>query len=231
MTCLQCGFLNQDGGWFCNNCGIPAPVPQKPKQGNTWKVVLVIFAVMFGLVFLSSLSRLVPDRPRQAAQSPSAPAVSPPAKPTAVVTAEPTEEESEWRYGESSDAMTSQTIKTASVVSANTVAFDFPYQGEQHATLILRKRRGVEDVMLSIEKGQLTCGGYGQRGVSVRFDQKPARRFSVTEPADHSSTDVFINNEKAFIAEAKKASAIRIEAIVYQNGAPVFHFPTAGLKW
>jgi hypothetical protein len=42
---------------------------------------------------------------------------------------------------------------------------------------------------------------------------------------------LFINNERLFIAEAKKASTIRIESVVYQNGTPVFEFDTAGLKW
>jgi len=127
--------------------------------------------------------------------------------------------------------MTGQKMRAASVTSSNSVNFDFPYAGEQRAKLIIRRMRGGEGVILSIEKGQLTCGGYYGRRVSVRFDEKPARRFTVTEPADHDSTMVFIRNEKSFIAEAKKAKIIRIEAIVYQNGSPVFEFNTAGLEW
>lgn len=135
-----------------------------------------------------------------------------------------------WQYSESEDRMTNQKTKTAFVISSNTVEFAFPYGGELHASLILRKKRGSDNVILKIEKGQLTCGDYSRRSVSVRFDEGPARRFSVSEAADHSSTTVFINNEKSFIAEAKKAKKIRIEAIVYQNGSPIFEFDTAGLN-
>jgi len=136
-----------------------------------------------------------------------------------------------WQYSETEDSMTSQKTKLAFVQSSNTVEFASPYSGEQHATLIIRKKRGSDNVMLKIEKGQLTCGDYFGRSVSVRFDEKPPRRFSVSDSADHDSRVVFIRSEKSFIAEAKKATRIRIEAIVYQNGSPVFEFDTAGLEW
>ena len=139
--------------------------------------------------------------------------------------------QSAWSYIESTDEMTGQKMRAASVTSSNTVNFSFPYAGAQHAKLTIRRMRGSEGVILSIEKGQLTCGGYYGRSVSVRFDEKPPRKFNVTEPADHDSKMVFIRNEKSFIAEAKKAKRILIEAIVYQNGSPVFEFNTAGLEW
>jgi hypothetical protein len=126
--------------------------------------------------------------------------------------------------------MSGRTTYIAAVSSANSVNFSFPYSGDQHATLLLRKLRGADNVILTIEKGQFLCG-YGGCDVSVRFDDKTARRFTASGPADHSTTKLFINNEKAFIAEARKAKKVRIQAVIYQNGSPVFEFDIAGLKW
>lgn len=138
--------------------------------------------------------------------------------------------ESQWQYSEGEDKMSNQATHYATVVSSNTVNFGFPYNGEQHAILMLRKRRGSNDVILAIEKGQFLCGITGC-SVSVRFDDKPVRQFSAAEASDHSTTKLFINNERLFIAEAKKAMTIRIQAVIYQNGSPVFEFDTSGLKW
>jgi hypothetical protein len=226
MKCNRCGHSNQDDARFCNNCGA-----DQQSKGGAWKVVL---ALVVGLCVLSGIV----NRFTSTDQTPSSgegkkyvPSSPPPPVPAPALAPAPAAPETAWQYGESEDAMTGQKTRTAVVTSSNTVEFAFPYAGEQHATLILRKKRGSDNIMLSIEKGQLTCGDYYGRSVSVRFDEKTPRRFSVLESADHDSTVVFIRNEKSFIAEAKKAKKIRIEAVVYQNGNPVFEFNTAGLEW
>lgn len=212
------------------------PVP--PKSGMTPGAKIALGVIIGSCVVMGgclACATLIWDNAKRNLNLNSNSAVSSTGSPDSAIPPRPTVGDapprSSWNYIESSDEMTDQKMKAASVISSNTVDFDFPYAGAQHAKLIIRRMRGRDGVILSIEKGQLTCGGYYGRSVSVRFDEKPPRRFSVTESADHDSTMVFIRNEKSFIAEAKKAKMIRIEAIVYQNGSPVFEFETAGLEW
>src|SRR5262249_56886455 len=69
---------------------------------------------------------------------------------------EPTAEN--WHYLDSEDSMTGKPGRTAGVISTNTVAFNFPYAGEQHATLFLRAHhRHSKYVMLTIANSQFLC--------------------------------------------------------------------------
>lgn len=231
MKCHHCGFANEVGSRFCTKCAAPIVPPQ---NGQTQKWLLGIFISICVLGGWAIIASIVGDANRFKSQAPTtaqleaafpdnrtSPAAAPPSAATA----------SAWQYSDYADAMSDQRTKAAYVESLNTINFAFPYSGEQHARLTLRKRRGSDNVILKIEKGQLTCGDYYGRSVSVRFDDKPPRRFSVSESADHDSTVVFIRGEKSFIAELKKSKLVFIEAIVYQNGSPIFLFDTAGLKW
>jgi len=122
-------------------------------------------------------------------------------------------------------------IKTATVVSSNEVYFDFPYQGAQRATLTLRKHpKHGKDVILSIEKGQFNVGVDGCN-VAVRFDSGKPRNYSAVGPADYGTTTLFLHGYDRFVAAAKKAKTVSIEAVFYQEGDRVFTFEIAGLKW
>lgn len=234
MKCFKCGSDNEIGSVFCDHCAAPLVQAAKPTKG--WYGLTTgqkAFFITLGVLLLWGLT--LQARKQQTARPPSSVKSVPTSKlasPPAPARPDPPKPPSSaWHYSYNQDVMAGQSIKTASLSSSNTVDFAFPYNGEQHATLILRKRRNSNDIILTIEKGQLICGNYFGRSVSVRFDDKPMRRFKVSEPADHDSTIVFIRNEQTFIAEAKKAKKILIEAIVYQNGSPVFEFNSAGLEW
>lgn len=238
--CQHCGGTYQDDAPFCDGCGgalssSPQPGPQQNKLSNVakWAIGIVISVLVISVLEAilekpSSQKLETAPQPRAASVAPATPMTST-AQPSPV--AKPVEAASHWLYSESADEMSGQSLRYAEVISSNTVSFGFPYAGEQHGTLLLRKRRGSDNVILQIEKGQFLCTSYGGCNVSVRFDDKPARRFSAVGPADNSSTSLFIRNERSFIAETKKAKTVRIEAVVYQNGDPVFVFDTAGLKW
>jgi hypothetical protein len=102
---------------------------------------------------------------------------------------------------------------------------------QKKETLSLRTHpRYGNDVILNIERGQFLCG-YSGCSVSVRFDDKPPRRFSASEVADHSTTTLFIGNFNSFLSETKKAKTIHIEALFFSQGSRVFEFDVAGLKW
>lgn len=134
---------------------------------------------------------------------------------------------SKWDYQSFENEM-GGTTTMAAIESDNTVSFDFPYRGVQHGRLALRRSsKGALDVMLSIEKGQFTCGFRSCR-VEVRFDDKPAKKYRAVEPSDYSATMLFIRNERGFLKELKKAETVRIAATFYQEGQRVFEFDVDG---
>jgi hypothetical protein len=136
-----------------------------------------------------------------------------------------------WEYEERSEKMGRGTVKLATVRSLNEVEFDFPYRGLQRATLQLRLHpRYGKDVTIAIEKGQFLCG-FRNCQLSVRFDDGKAQNFSAVEPADHSTSMLFIRGYDRFLASARKAKKVYIEALFYQQGTRVFEFDISGLKW
>ena len=74
-----------------------------------------------------------------------------------------------WNYSESTDEMGRGEVQIAFVRSSNTISLDSPYQGDQHATLSLRKHpKYGNDVYISIDKGQLLDSDYNEK-TEVRF--------------------------------------------------------------
>jgi hypothetical protein len=136
-----------------------------------------------------------------------------------------------WEYEEHAEKMGRGTVKFATVRSLNEVEFDFPYRAPQRATLELRTHpKYGKDVILSIEKGQFLCGIQSCK-VSVRFDNGKVQNYSANEPADHRSTILFLRGYDRFLASARQAKKVYIEAMFYQEGTRVFEFDISGLKW
>jgi len=136
-----------------------------------------------------------------------------------------------WNYQDYDDTLTGKKILTAWVKSQNTISLDFPYQGAQRAQLQLRKhpKYGM-DVFLQIERGQFVCG-IDDCTVSVRFDDGGVQQFAVTEPSDHSTETLFIQNYSRFVSQVRKAKKIVISATMYQEGERAFEFDVSGLDW
>jgi hypothetical protein len=136
-----------------------------------------------------------------------------------------------WRYDEFSEKMGRGTVKIAIVRSLNEVQFGFPYSGAQRGMLQLRIHpKYGKDVMLSVERGQFLCGIYDCQ-IAVRFDNGKAQNFTAVPPSDHSTTMLFIKGYDRFLASARKAKKVYIEAEFYQQGTRVFEFEISGLKW
>ena len=137
----------------------------------------------------------------------------------------------QWMYMSPTDDMTSKTTLGASVYSTNTHEFDFPYKGPQHATLALRKHpRYGNDVIFSIERGQLQCGSYSGCDVMVRFDDAEPRRYSATGPDDHSTETLFIQGYADFVHRMQSAEVVRIQANTFRQGAPSWEFDVSGFN-
>lgn len=136
-----------------------------------------------------------------------------------------------WKYDEYPEKMGRGTVKLATVRSLNEVEFNFPYRGPQRATLQLRIHpRYGKDLTIEVERGQFLCG-FRNCQVSVRFDNGTAQNFSAVEPADHSTTMLFIRGYDRFLASARKAKKVYIEALFFRQGTRVFEFDISGLKW
>jgi len=137
-----------------------------------------------------------------------------------------------WNYKKSKDKMGRGIIKNAIVHSMNKLNFGFPYQGLQRASLQLRKHPQYgKDVILNIQKGQFLCRSYNGCKVSVRFDNRKPIAYRATEPSDHSSTTIFINDYNSFLKRAKKSQKIYIEAEFFQEGTRIMEFNSEGLKF
>ena len=138
-----------------------------------------------------------------------------------------------WDYSQFEDEMGGGKVYTASIKSKNTINLDFPYNGEQHGSLILREHPSHgNDVILKIERGQLLDSEYNDP-VVVRFDSDKPLTFSSAGASDHSTETLFLggNAFSAFSSRLQTAKAVRIQAPIFQGGNRVFIFDVQGFQW
>jgi hypothetical protein len=137
-----------------------------------------------------------------------------------------------WSYSTEPDQMTGGTTRAATIRSENTVNFDFPYQGPQSGRLTLRRHPQYgREVFLRIEQGQFLCRSYEDCTVRVRFDDGPLERWAGLGPSDGTSTVIFIRNYDRFVQRLRQSETVRIQAEVYQEGAPFFEFQVGGFDF
>ena len=132
-----------------------------------------------------------------------------------------------WEYRTDEDKMNGGIRKYATIHSTNVVNFDRPYEGPQRAYIVIRRSKAGQDVMFGIQRGQFMCHVF-ECTITVRFDDAPPVRMTASAPADHSTTVVFISNERNFIHKLSTAKQVRVAADIYHQGTPVFEFTTAG---
>lgn len=139
----------------------------------------------------------------------------------------------DWQYVSDTDTMTGKPTKIAMIESVNSLALGSPYKGENRGGLAVRQtpKQGL-NVIFKIDKGQLICDSYHGCQISVRFDDAPPVRFTAGGTTDHSSTTLFIHNERKFVAAAAKAKRILVQVVIYQAGQNILEFKTAKpLEW
>lgn len=137
-----------------------------------------------------------------------------------------------WSYRTSTDEMTSRTTRLATIQSENTINLDFPYEGEQHGTLVIRNHPSYgRDVIFRIREGQLQCPSYSGCTVRVRFDEHSPRSWSAGGPSDNDTTVLFIRNYSGFLSQLRRSEIVRIQPEIYQAGAPVFEFHVGGFNY
>jgi hypothetical protein len=226
-TCERCSVFAPDTEATCPKCGatmsllvkpnqIPQPPAPTPNTGS-WKPVLLL-CLLVGAMLVGALT--LQDQPQTHTTS---------------VAAQPTPDRTpleppHWTYSTSTDTLTSKPIADARLESVNFVNFEFPYSGQQRATLELRKHpRWGKDVILSVQQGQFLCSSECE--VSIRYDKEDPWKYTAVEPADHSTTAIFIQGYGDIVTSIKRAKRVFIEARFYQQGSPIFEFDVTNLNW
>jgi len=121
--------------------------------------------------------------------------------------------------------MTGVTSYHASVDSLNTVNLDFPYSGEQRASLLITS----SGVILYVKKGQVTCGSIrGGCRILAKFDDSKAEYEDWYSIGDDSTT-VSVRGE-SFLTKLYKAKKLVVRLDFYQNGFHDFEFDVSDLK-
>jgi hypothetical protein len=134
-----------------------------------------------------------------------------------------------WDYSEHKDEMGRGTTKLAYLKSVNAVSFGVPYEGEQHATLVLRKSpKDGNDAILQVERGQFTSS-YVQNFVTLRFDKGGLQKFVIGDAADGTGNVLFIRHYDRLVTQLRTAKTLKIEATLYREGSRVFEFDVHGL--
>jgi hypothetical protein len=203
--------------------------PSDPKKVTFGSIVLIGFCVIIGLAIFGQIAsggRLKLDDPSDSASGAAASSAASVASSTAGSGATA----SNWSYSSDKDDMRGTTSRYASVDSDNTLSFGFPYQGETHGTLFLRRNPRL-NVILQVERGQFLCDDYDHTTVAVRFDNHPVEHFGCTEPSDGRTTEIFLDGEARFLTQLKHASKVVIEAELFQEGRQQLTFSVGGLDW
>jgi hypothetical protein len=221
IKCKECGAEVSSKAVTCQKCG--ARVAAKPMGCGTLIGVVFLGGIIISALLSIFSSGTGSDKSASTTSSPSSPVAETVASPEPVVPG------SQWSYSQDADAMSKGTTYNAWILSSNTVNFDFPYSGEQRATLNLRVNpRYGKNVIFRIEKGQILCHSYEDCTVLVRFDNGKASNYTAVGAADNSTETIFIRNYGRFVENMLKAKMVRISTNIYQEGAPVFEFDVSG---
>ena len=211
--CKECGAPVSDKAESCPMCGVKQP---KATSVLTW--------VCVGILGLAAIIWMYSDK---------TPGTSSGAVSTTQATGSENVKPKNWQYETSKDEMRGVESRFATTVSANTVDFDFPYNGGSKLILALRKRGSDVDVMVSITKGQILCGIQNCEA-AFKFDDGAVQSITMSEPDSHASDLLFVaydKTESKIISQLKNSKKLVIEVPFYQQGKKQFTFDVSGLEW
>lgn len=220
-----------------NNNQLPPNLPpQQPTPQRNWNgippqkkglsggvIAIIVISCIFGLGGLATLCSRIDEKTSSLSSSA-----------TSVKEETNNKKIKTWELSEEKDPMSDKIIYFANLESDNEEQFEFPYQGGSRLILCIRKSpKYGDDVILKITNGQLLSSEFESNNqVSVRFDDKPAKKYRTAEPADFSPDQLFLRNAKDFINNAKTAKTIRIQIPIYQEGERIFNYRLdEPLKW
>ncbi len=214
IKCKECGTEVSSKAENCPKCG--AKVANKTGCGTVLGIMLLLMLFVIGSISTPDPENKISSASENSFQASAAQSTSSP---------QPKTPGSQWNYLQMNDDMSKGFIHQASVLSTNTVNFDFPYSGSQHGTLVLRTHpRHGKDIIFKIERGQILCRAYDGCVVLIRFDDEESVKYSAATAADNSTETIFIQNYSKFVGKMLKAKKVRIAANIYKEGTPTFEF-------
>lgn len=225
---------------ICSACGTLAAPSVKTRGSFGIELVLWLFFLIPGLVY--SLWRL--SSRREVCQACGSESILPPDTPMGKILAEkfnisaailvavlisgPESSLAAWDYALSRDEMSGKEMLSALARSRENIDLGWPY-GMVSAQIILRRHpRHGKDVMLVSSGGQMLCRPYRNCSLLMKFDNKPAQRFSVSESSDGSSNVLFIHGFDRFVSMLKNSKSILVEVQFYREGIQNFSFEVGG---
>lgn len=204
--CKECGNEISDSAETCPRCGY-----KQPKKAG-------ILAWVLGMVVIVAIVRGTQTNSTESSPIDSASPAN------LVVASEIQKEKSSWEYSKDLDKISGKMTSSASSDSLNSHQLNFPYAGGTTGSLIIRKHpRYGNDVIFSINKGQILCGIH-ECTVTIKFDNRPPKTYTAVPPSDHSSTYLFIKPTAKLKKEISQAQSVTIEVEFYQSGSRTFEF-------
>ncbi|MCL2027401.1 MAG: hypothetical protein FWG79_02825 [Bacteroidales bacterium] len=188
------------------------------------KTLKIIFGIVVAFIVFSVIVATCSDNETTAEKTSAA------AESTNTPEATQSKTKSGWKYSEEIDQMDNSKKKFASLISDNSIKFDFPY-GNSDFTLLLRSTKGGTDVILACSDCQFIAGFSGEKTYRVKFDDEAPINISASYSSSGSSDIVFLGNTARFISKLKNSSKIIIEPEFYDTGLKQITFSTSGLNW
>jgi len=138
---------------------------------------------------------------------------------------------SQWKYSNVTAGIDEIAYKSATATATESLDLDFPYGGQNLASVRVRINPKGWDVIFHIQKGQLICHQTCQ--VKIKVDDKPSRLVSMVRAADSGvSNMLFVQNSgqaQALARELVGATKLAAELPIYKAMNTVVRFEVSGL--
>lgn len=132
----------------------------------------------------------------------------------------------QWTYHNRPNDM-GEPMRIASVRSVNSHNFEFPYRGNTHADLVIRRINNRLDAYISIDRGQIICHS-GRCTHRLKWDDEAPTPFSGSSSTSNDPTIVFLPNAARLDQRLQKASQLRVELTIHHEGQRVWVFNVQG---
>jgi hypothetical protein len=135
-----------------------------------------------------------------------------------------------WEYESEPNEMDNDTTLYAKTTSLNLIDQAMPYEAT-NGIITIRKMHNKNEVIFSINSGQLLAGVTDDRVARIKFDNDKPISVGYRGTSDYRSDVVFFDSPSLLVSKLKKAQKVIVQIEIYQAGAPQFTFDVEGLKW
>lgn len=134
-----------------------------------------------------------------------------------------------WEYEQINDKLHGARWVEAKISSANTVDFDFPYQGGSSAWIKLSTHG---EVTLGVSKGQFNCQGTtALYPIHIKIDEEAPKAFGCYTSSEMKPNEVEITDGAAIIKAINDRHHLIVQAPFFQAGDKQFEFNIPAAAW